>query len=119
MTAQAHEDRQQLASDADHAAGLAWRAGDLARAVKLISAARALDPDRAEVWAQREAAISESAATAGQPAPKAPTPFRPSVRPGFCPGCRTAQLTHGREVCQACGALRLIRGRDAETEAGR
>ena len=60
MTAQAQEGRRQLASDADRAAGLAWRAGDLDRAAKLIKAARALDPDRGEVWAQREVAIGRA-----------------------------------------------------------
>jgi hypothetical protein len=50
-----------------------------------------------------------------RPAAKAQAP----VRPGFCPDCRTAQLTHGRQVCQACGALRLMRARAAEAEAGR
>jgi hypothetical protein len=30
-------------------------------------------------------------------------------RPGMCPDCGTARLVNGREVCQACGVLRLIR----------
>jgi hypothetical protein len=39
-------------------------------------------------------------------------------RPGFCPGCGTAQLVNGREACQACAALGFIYARDAEAEAG-
>jgi hypothetical protein len=39
-------------------------------------------------------------------------------RPGFCPECGTAQPVNGREVCQACAALKLIYARDAEAEAG-
>ena len=39
-------------------------------------------------------------------------------RPGFCPGCSTAQLVNDRGVCQACVALSLIYARDAEAEAG-
>jgi len=30
------------------------------------------------------------------------------VPPGKCPVCRTADLTHGREMCQACGAVRKL-----------
>jgi hypothetical protein len=34
----------------------------------------------------------------------------PVLIPGYCPGCRTARLTHGRKLCQACSLL-MIMGR--------
>src|SRR5258708_24650833 len=41
------------ADQADHAAGRAWRDGDTAKALRWLGAARALAPDRAELWNQR------------------------------------------------------------------
>ena len=54
---------RELASHADYAAGVAWRAGDLEHAARLIADARALDPDRAAVWDKRERAIRGTAGT--------------------------------------------------------
>jgi hypothetical protein len=35
------------------------------------------------------------------------------VPSGKCPGCGTADLTYGREICQACAAVQLINARRA------
>jgi hypothetical protein len=49
-----------------------------------------------------------------EPGTRAPTrPWReqvyladlPALVSGYCPGCRTARLTHGRKLCQACSLL--------------
>ena len=32
----------------------------------------------------------------------------PELRDGYCPGCRTARLSHGRETCQACSILTIM-----------
>lgn len=113
-------EHRERADVADRAAGLAWRAGDLDGARRLIADARALDPARAGLWARREAAIATAEAKTGgnSPQPSRAASRVPSgprePRPGTCPDCRSAQLTHGRTVCQACGALRIIREREAE-----
>jgi len=50
-----------------------------------------------------------------------------SVPENLCPDCGTAELTYGREVCQACGLLRILaaegappsrRAASPQTEAG-
>jgi len=121
------EERAREAGTADYAAGLMWRSGRLTAARQLIARARALDPAQADLWARREAAITAAERAAQPPQPPAAshpgTPGRPArgraaTRPGMCPDCGTAQLTCGRAICQACGALRLLRGRDAGAEAG-
>jgi len=35
------------------------------------------------------------------------------VPSGKCPVCGTADLTYGREICQACAAVQLINARRA------
>lgn len=52
---------RQLADVADYHAGKAWRAGDLEEASRLLADARALDPSRADLWAQHERRIRASA----------------------------------------------------------
>jgi hypothetical protein len=39
----------------------------------------------------------------------ASAPRRRAAPENPCPGCGTAELTHGRQVCQACGVLRTLR----------
>lgn len=36
------------------------------------------------------------------------TGARESGSSGKCPGCQTADLTHGRKLCQACGVLQAL-----------
>lgn len=102
------------------AADQALRAGDPARPAELIADGRRLDLARAGLWDQRDAAISRVAISARQPVAattRAPAP-RTAPRPGICPDCGASQLTHGRQICQACGVVKLLRARDADAEAG-
>jgi DNA-binding transcriptional regulator YdaS (Cro superfamily) len=57
----APEELRQLADTADYHAGKAWRAGDLARASRLLADARALDPSRSDLWSAHERRIQRSA----------------------------------------------------------
>lgn len=36
------------------------------------------------------------------------------AEPGKCPGCGTAALTYGRQLCQACGVLAAIGDRERQ-----
>jgi Protein of unknown function (DUF4031) len=56
---------------------------------------------------QRERATAQAPAPRRRAAPE---------RPG--PGCGTTELTHGREVCQACGLLQTLAAREAQPSAG-
>jgi hypothetical protein len=44
----------------------------------------------------------------GRTTAEAPAPRRRAAPEHPCPDCRTAELTHAREVCQACGLLRNL-----------
>jgi hypothetical protein len=52
--------RAREATAADRAAGLLWKQGEYGAAADLIAQARELDPARADLWAEREAAIARS-----------------------------------------------------------
>lgn len=56
---------------------------------------------------QRERAAADAPASRRRAAPERP-----------CPECGTADLTHGREVCQACGLLRTLAAGEAQPFAG-
>ena len=53
-------------------------------------------------------AAQPSSATRGPWAEVAGPRARRAAPEHPCPGCGTAELTHGREVCQACGLLRTL-----------
>jgi tetratricopeptide (TPR) repeat protein len=82
------EQMQRLATEADQQAGLAFRSGDIDRAYRLLTDARALDPARQQLWDIREKQIRAHVA-AEQPrqvahnTEKAPCPQcgNPHVRP--------------------------------------
>jgi tetratricopeptide (TPR) repeat protein len=99
------EQMQHLATEADRQAGLAFRSGDIDRAYRLLTDARALDPGRQQLWDIREQQIRAHVA-AGQPrqvshsTEEAPCPHcgSPYVRPAGetypCLSCQTqARLT--------------------------
>lgn len=74
-------ERAELATDLDRAAGHFWQRGNYEAAASLITQARALDSSRAELWAKREAAITQaisgrqaSRETAAEDVPQARTP---------------------------------------------
>jgi hypothetical protein len=48
----------------------------------------------------------------------ASAPRRRATPENPCPDCDTAELTNGREVCQACGLLRILASRDAQPTSG-
>jgi hypothetical protein len=54
-------DRAKLADQANHAAGLAYRADDYARASRLLALARQADPARAALWAERASRVHAAA----------------------------------------------------------
>jgi uncharacterized protein DUF4031 len=58
---QAAAERTNLADQANHAAGLAYRAGDYAKASQLVALARRADPARAPVWAERASRVHAAA----------------------------------------------------------
>jgi tetratricopeptide (TPR) repeat protein len=53
--------RARDATAADREAGVLWRRGEYKRAAELISRAHELDPARGDLWAKREAAITQAA----------------------------------------------------------
>ena len=53
--------RTEAADHASHAAGLAYRSGDLVRAARLLQGAAAADPTRAPLWAERAARVNAAA----------------------------------------------------------
>jgi hypothetical protein len=57
----ADADSSALADQADHVAGLAYRAGDTRRAAQLIATAMRLDPARGHLWNRRLALLGASA----------------------------------------------------------
>src|SRR5262249_22484137 len=82
------EQMQRLATEAERQAGAAFRSGDIDRAYRLLTDARALDPARQQLWDAREQQIRAHVA-ADQPrhvahnTEKAPCPHcgNPHVRP--------------------------------------
>jgi hypothetical protein len=79
------DQRVRAADELDRAAGRAWQHGDLQRAARLIADARALDPARGDLWAEREAAIAAAAPRAG---------YRVQAEPVGCPRACTAPHPH-------------------------
>lgn len=51
------------AASADYEAGLAWRAGDLPAAARLIKQAWELAPEKTDLWASRMARVLDAAST--------------------------------------------------------
>jgi hypothetical protein len=72
----ADDERVRAASELDRAAGRAWQHGDLQRAARLIADARALDPARSDLWAEREATIAASAPRPGRSTQPEPAGYR-------------------------------------------
>jgi hypothetical protein len=118
------EDRREMASAADYAAGTCWRSGDLEGAANWLRRARALDPDREELWAQREATIrprASGAQTAAEATGSEPTPV-PTRTPGNdlerqLAGAGIAPDDPAMEHWRSWNALCYQR-RDADREAG-
>ena len=54
-------ERTNLADQASHAAGVAYRAGDYVKASRLLALAHRADPARAPVWAQRASRVHAAA----------------------------------------------------------
>jgi hypothetical protein len=90
------EDRG-LTADADPQAGRAFRAGDTGRAERLLTGARALDPERQELGDARGAQIRQ---TAGQQPGQAPR----GTETAPCPHCGHSCLRPAGEAhpCLAC-----------------
>jgi hypothetical protein len=57
----AKAERSRVAEQASHAAGLAYRAGDYAKASRLLTVARTADPARAPLWAERAGRVHTAA----------------------------------------------------------
>jgi hypothetical protein len=68
---EARAGRAQIADQASHAAGLAYRADEFAKASRWLNVARPADPSRARLWAERAARVH---AAAGQHAAKVAGP---------------------------------------------
>jgi hypothetical protein len=58
---EARAERARVADQASHAAGLAYRAGEFAKASRWLHVARAADPSRAPLWAERAARVHAAA----------------------------------------------------------
>jgi hypothetical protein len=55
------------AGQADHQAGLAWKAGELVKAARLIVEARELEPARADHWASRTERVNAAIRARNEP----------------------------------------------------
>jgi uncharacterized protein DUF4031 len=58
---EARAERVRVADQASHIAGLAYRTGDYAKASRRLNVARAADPSRARLWAERAARVHAAA----------------------------------------------------------
>jgi Protein of unknown function (DUF4031) len=58
---EARAERARVADQASHIAGLAYRAGEFAKASRWLAVARAADPSRARLWAERAARVHAAA----------------------------------------------------------
>jgi hypothetical protein len=58
---EARAERARIAGQASHAAGLAYRVGDYAKASQLLGLAREADPARAPLWAEHAARVHAAA----------------------------------------------------------
>jgi hypothetical protein len=95
-------DQVQLAAEADHQAGLAYRARDFDRAFRLLECARVLDPGNTDVARHhRQLRAAELASREAQP--REPQPGRqlpaepaspPAVQPQPARRCDTPECTH-------------------------
>ena len=100
------EQLRQLATEADRQAGQAFRSGDIDRAYRLLTGARALDPGRAELWDQRETQIRRAVAS-GQPRQASH-----STETAPCPQCGHSYLRPAGESypCLSCQSEARLAG---------
>jgi hypothetical protein len=96
---------QRLATDADRQAGLAFRSGDIDRAYRLLTDARALDPARQQLWDAREKQIR--AHVAAEP----PRQVSHNTEKAPCPQCgnpyaRPVGETHPCLSCESQARLK-------------
>jgi hypothetical protein len=79
-----------------------------------------VSPRELTLYCQRRAdqAVQPSGDMGGGRDEGASAPCRRAAPENPCPDCGTAELTNGREVCQACGLLRILSSRDAQPPSG-
>jgi len=92
------EELQHLATEADRQAGHAFRTGDIDRAFRLLTDARALDPQRHQLWDQRESQIRQSVAQ------QQPRQVSHSTETASCPQCGHSYVRPAGETspCLSC-----------------
>jgi hypothetical protein len=92
------EQMQRLATEADRQAGLAFRSGDIGRAYRLLTDARALDPARQQLWDAREKQIRAHVAA------EQPRQVSPNTEKAPCPQCGNphAQPVGETYPCLSC-----------------
>jgi len=87
-----------LAEAADRQAGHAFRSGDIDRAYRLLTDARALDPARQQVWDQHEKQIRESVTK------RQPRQVSHNTETAACPQCSKPYVRPAGETypCLSC-----------------
>ena len=107
-------DRAQIAGQADRAAELAFRAGDYAKALRLLNLAQTADPSRAQRWAEHSARVHQVAreAAATVAAPGDPRPLDDAVQTRLT----AAGVTAGHPQVRFIAQWNAERGADDEPQ---
>jgi hypothetical protein len=116
---EARAERARVADQASHAAGLAYRAGEFAKASRWLNVARAADPSRARLWAERAARVH--AAARDQAAKVAgPTDERPldEIVAARLQAAGIGAHDHGLQFARAWNAQRLAAAQEQQPEPG-
>jgi hypothetical protein len=112
-------EQARVADQASHAAGLAYRAGDYAKASRWLHVARQADPSRAPLWAERAARVH--AAAREQAAKVAgPTDDRPldEIVAARLQAAGIGAHDHGLQFARAWNAQRFATALEQQPEPG-
>jgi Protein of unknown function (DUF4031) len=116
---QAAAERAKLADQPSYAAGLAFHAGDFARASRLLALARRADPARASLWAERAGRVHAAArARAAQVAgPGDPRPLDQIIQ-ARCDAAGVGAADPAVQFIGAWNTQRLTAAHQAPSEPG-
>jgi Protein of unknown function (DUF4031)/Bifunctional DNA primase/polymerase, N-terminal len=106
------EEMRHLATEADRQAGLAFRTGDIDRAYRLLTDARALDPARQQLWDTRERQIRSHVAA------RQPRQVSHNTEKAPCPQCGESYVRPAGETCPCLSCESQARLKAAGFTAG-
>jgi len=116
---EARAERARVADQASRVAGLAYRAGDYAKASRWLHVARSADPSRARLWAERgarvHAAAREQAAKVAGPGDERPLDEIVAAR---LQAAGIVAHDHGLQFARAWNAQRFAAAQEEQPEPG-